>query len=209
MSETLVWRFLTDNMDRAMRNQVREYLFKLKQDGYAECIDLKEAKKTANTVVKPANGIYSQDFESFWAMVPNKIGKGNAYASWEKAIKRGHTPSQIVKGVGVYIAYETARVKSGNSEYSPLHPATWLNGDRFLDDQPQDPREPKKSKTQVSVEKIEGILNTKVDGSERVILNECLSEGLTPEIIKVRLEEFREGDKFSEWICKITEEINK
>lgn len=72
------------------------------------------------------------DFDAFWQGVPNKIGKGAARKAYASAIKGGATHDEIVAGLPGYAAYEQRR--RGQSEYRPLHPATWLNGERWTDE---------------------------------------------------------------------------
>ena len=72
---------------------------------------------------------YEEDFESFWSIFPNKIGKKAAYRAWKKARDK---PSieQIVKAV-----QEALRSKKWREGFIP-NPATWLNQGRW-DDQPE------------------------------------------------------------------------
>jgi hypothetical protein len=70
--------------------------------------------------------IYTGDFEKFWNTYPIKVGKGAAMKAWVKAIKRA-TPEIITEGAGRY-----ASDPNREPEFT-AHPATWLNGDRWLD----------------------------------------------------------------------------
>jgi len=79
-------------------------------------------------------GGYSEDFEKFWKAVPTKIGKGEAWKAWRAALKRGATVEAIMAGLGTFQRYEAQR--SGQAGYRPLHPATWLNQDRWNDEIP-------------------------------------------------------------------------
>jgi len=71
-------------------------------------------------------------FEDFWKVVPNKIGKGKAREAYLKAIKNGATPEDIAAGLPAFAAYE--RKRSALGDYRPLHPSTWLNGERWSDE---------------------------------------------------------------------------
>ena len=68
----------------------------------------------------------SQAFEIFWQTYPIKVGKATAMRSWIKALKRG-TAEVIIEGAERY-------AKDPNRDPAfTAHPATWLNGDRWLD----------------------------------------------------------------------------
>lgn len=80
--------------------------------------------------------IYPEDFEKFWKIYPIRVGKGAAIRAWAKAIKK--SPLQaILEGAERY-------AKDPNRDPAfTAHPATWLNGDRWLDS----PLPPKKAQT--------------------------------------------------------------
>ena len=69
---------------------------------------------------------YTDGFEKFWNTYPIKAGKGSALKAWVKAIKKA-TPEIIVEGAGRY-----ASDPNREPEFT-AHPATWLNGERWLD----------------------------------------------------------------------------
>lgn len=66
------------------------------------------------------------DFERFWSAYPRKAAKGSARRAWSKAVKIAD-PEEIIDAAGRY---------SGDPNREPsftAHPATWLNGERWLD----------------------------------------------------------------------------
>jgi len=65
-------------------------------------------------------------FEKFWNTYPIKVGKATAMKAWIKAVKRG-TSLMIIEGAERY-----AKDPNREPEFT-AHPATWLNGDRWLD----------------------------------------------------------------------------
>jgi hypothetical protein len=65
-------------------------------------------------------------FEQFWAAYPKKVGKGRAKPAFIKALKKTTLP-EILK------ALEWQKAKWTDPQYIP-HPASWLNGERWLDD---------------------------------------------------------------------------
>jgi uncharacterized protein YdaU (DUF1376 family) len=70
--------------------------------------------------------IYPEAFERFWEIYPLRVGKGSAMKAWAKAIKKT-TPEIIYEGAERY-------GKDPNRDQAfTAHPATWLNGDRWLD----------------------------------------------------------------------------
>lgn len=76
--------------------------------------------------------VMSPEFLEFWQGVPNMIGKQAAWEAWQKTMKRGVKPAEILAGLPTYRAYEAKR-KASSADYRPLHPATWLNGGRWED----------------------------------------------------------------------------
>jgi uncharacterized protein YdaU (DUF1376 family) len=79
--------------------------------------------------------IYTDEFEIFWNTYPVKIGKGTAFKAWVKALKKA-TLEVIIEGADRY-----AKDPNREGEFT-AHPATWLNGERWLD-QPLPPKRPK------------------------------------------------------------------
>lgn len=63
-------------------------------------------------------------FEEFWSAYPRKVGKGNAEKSWSKVC---HEFDAIMAALKVQTQAWT------DPQYIP-HPATWLNGKRWLDE---------------------------------------------------------------------------
>jgi hypothetical protein len=69
----------------------------------------------------------NSEFEIFWKIYPRKVAKRAAEVAFAKAAK--HTPvAVILTGAGRY-ARDPNRVEAYTA-----HPATWLNGHRWLDD---------------------------------------------------------------------------
>jgi len=68
----------------------------------------------------------NSEFEIFWNVYPRKVAKKSAEVAFAKAMK--HTPfGLILSGAGAY-AHDPNRVDAYTA-----HPATWLNGHRWLD----------------------------------------------------------------------------
>ena len=86
-------------------------------------------KKKRNRPTEP------DGFAEFWNAVPIKIGKGAARKAWARATKA--TPAaDIMAGLESYRSGEAKRQACQGHEYRPLHPATWLNQERWSDEAP-------------------------------------------------------------------------
>lgn len=68
-------------------------------------------------------------FDAFWALYPRKVDKGHARKAYPAAVKRAGSPRPILDGVERY-----ARSVRGKEPRFIAHAATWLNGDRWLDE---------------------------------------------------------------------------
>lgn len=67
------------------------------------------------------------EFESvWWPIYPHKVGKGHARTAFARARKKASL-EQLVEGVKVYI-------KNKPDWQAWCNPATWLNGERWLDE---------------------------------------------------------------------------
>lgn len=89
-----------------------------------------------NTIDIETNG----QFDEFWSIYPNRLGKGQARTAFDKAVAK----------VGVEVVLEGARRLARDPNLPPTQfiprPATWLNQERW-DDDPYPPRETKKADT--------------------------------------------------------------
>lgn len=79
------------------------------------------------SIEEPVNN----DFDAFWEAAPRKVGKGAARRAYAKALKLTdhHTIFNAIK------AYARSRV--GQDPQFTVHPATWLNQERWTDDDTQ------------------------------------------------------------------------
>jgi hypothetical protein len=71
-------------------------------------------------------------FDAFWQAYPAKVDKGHAVLAWNKALKAGADPATITTAAQRFRDSPSRKV-----DFTP-HPATWLNGERWLD-QPTEP----------------------------------------------------------------------
>lgn len=82
-------------------------------------------------------------FDHFWSLYPRRVAKRAALKAWEKEMRSGTTPEEIIEGLRRQLAHLSAK----EAQFIP-HPATWLNQGRWEDEvteQPARKAEPKKS----------------------------------------------------------------
>lgn len=75
------------------------------------------------------------DFERFWSQVPRKVGKGQARRAY-KAARKKTGAAEIERAIKSF----ARQCEGREAQYIP-HPATWLNGERWLDEPPPSSRE--------------------------------------------------------------------
>lgn len=85
-------------------------------------------KKTTRTGAR-TSAATDEEFDQFWAKYPRREGKGYARTAWAKALKKTDAAT-LIKEAGAY----AARSIGSDPKFIPL-PATWLNGERWADEQ--------------------------------------------------------------------------
>lgn len=84
---------------------------------------------STNAAQEPQNAPVS-DFDTFWALVPRRVGKRAAERAWRTVERRGES----LEAIGGMRAYAQAYAQSGvDLKYIP-HPSTWLNRRGWEDD---------------------------------------------------------------------------
>lgn len=73
---------------------------------------------------KPPSG----DFDDFWNCCPRKVGKGAAKKAYARALLKT-APETLLAAIKRYAA-----TRAGEPEQFTVHPATWLNAERWLDE---------------------------------------------------------------------------
>lgn len=81
------------------------------------------------SVTKDAPPDAKGSFQEFWAAYPRKIGKQAASAAWDRTVRRGSQPTEIIEGLLNHLASGSF---STEEKYIP-HATTWLNSKRWLD----------------------------------------------------------------------------
>jgi hypothetical protein len=72
-------------------------------------------------------------FDRFWAVYPRREGPEDARQAWERALRRGADPGDMIAGAECYAA------DPNRDPTYTVHPARWLDGARWADD-PLPPR---------------------------------------------------------------------
>ena len=84
----------------------------------------RETNSSIERVQKPITS--DEDFEKFWNVYPRKTSKGHARRAWGKALRSVSLP-EILDAAAQY------RDDPNRDPAFTAHPATWLNGERWLD----------------------------------------------------------------------------
>jgi hypothetical protein len=87
-----------------------------------------QEQKTSSTAV-------DAEFEEFYRAYPRHIGRGQAVKAWKNAKKKAE-PSAII-GAALKFKERT----NGSDPHFIAHPSTWLNGERWADQDDPDPEE--------------------------------------------------------------------
>ena len=86
----------------------------------------------------------SDEFETLWSMFPRKEGKKAAFASYQRASKKGVTFETVQNGISNYLNY--IRVKKIEPQYIKQG-STWFNGECWNDEYDYSPSESAQTKS--------------------------------------------------------------
>jgi hypothetical protein len=78
--------------------------------------------------VTPVTARAEGDFEYWWSLYPKRVGKGSARGAYERALKKVDA-DRLVEAVQGYAA-----LREGKEKQYTLNPTTWLNQERWEDD---------------------------------------------------------------------------
>lgn len=90
----------------------------------------KSLGKTTVSKYKPMPQEQEAQFQRFWVAYPKKVGKPSAWKAWLKISPDSTLAEQIMQAL-----LQQKQMKQwleANGKFIP-HPATWLNGERYLD----------------------------------------------------------------------------
>lgn len=94
--------------------------------------EVAKATSRSSAAPRPMAGVL-EGFDEFWKHYPRKVGKGQARKAWPRAVKAAGSVEEIIAAVSMS---EWDMREDGR--FVP-HPATWLNGERWLDGIGPDP----------------------------------------------------------------------
>lgn len=87
-----------------------------------------KTKRVNNPPIVPPRGDVSDGFAAFWQAYPRKVGKGQAEKAYAKALKAADHET-IMAACQRYAAE-----RAGQDQQYTRNPATWLNGQGWLDE---------------------------------------------------------------------------
>jgi hypothetical protein len=93
-------------------------------------LDTDTDKKERTPSLSPKGDGVSADFDAWWQEAPRKVGRGQALKAYSASRKRADAET-LLAGIQRYAA--SCRAKGTEPQFI-AHPATWLNGDRWLDE---------------------------------------------------------------------------
>ncbi len=102
------------------------------------------------------------DFDAFWAVYPIRKSKEAAKKAWAKAVEKlKMRPADILEGARRYAA-----AKRGTDKQYIAHAATWINAQRWLDDDETNAQSEERPHT-VDSEAVQSVLNNKAIQAEK------------------------------------------
>ena len=124
--------FCQGKHDRGSSRQPDRAPDTMPESGASPPVPSRPAPKKQQPPLPPKGGESNPAFDAFWAVYPRKVGKPNGLKAWRAALKRGHDPDKITAAARRY-----AETRRGQDAQYTAHPATWLNGERYNDPEPQ------------------------------------------------------------------------
>lgn len=92
---------------------------------------------TPKTTVKAkgnSEGECEKEFAKFYEIFPRHVGRKPAFEAWKKVLKAGKkTAAELIEAAEAYAEY-----RAGKPKKYTLHPATWLNQERWADEYEED-----------------------------------------------------------------------
>lgn len=89
--------------------------------------DSSEDENKTKRILKNKRKTFARDFGLFWDVYPRRVAKGKAFAAFKKAARTTEADI-IIEAAAAFGASPKAK-----GDFCP-YPATWLNGERWLDD---------------------------------------------------------------------------
>lgn len=89
------------------------------------------SKKSASKTIKKCSAMHSETFAEFWQVVP-RIARGAALKAWCRVVQDRAMAEHVIASARKQ--YPLLLEHANRHQHSVLHPATWLNQERYLDD---------------------------------------------------------------------------
>ncbi len=83
---------------------------------------------TVSTSSADADGESEDTFAAWWSLYPRKVGKGQAVKAYRSALKKA-----TADALAAAVVAQASMLMAKGVDFCP-HPATWLNGERWLDE---------------------------------------------------------------------------
>lgn len=81
-----------------------------------------------------SEGDCEKEFAKFYEIFPRHVGRKPAFEAWKKVLKAGKkTAAELIEAADAYAEY-----RAGKPKQYTLHPATWLNQERWADEYEED-----------------------------------------------------------------------
>lgn len=81
-----------------------------------------------------SEGDCEKEFAKFYEIFPRHVGRKPAFEAWKKVLKAGKkTAAELIEAAEAYAEY-----RAGKPKKYTLHPATWLNQERWADEYEED-----------------------------------------------------------------------
>lgn len=92
-------------------------------------VEEEQEKKTSSSS-KSSVASLPPRFDEFWSAYPKRVGKGQAVKAWRGALRKAD-PDSIISAAVSFAAAQVGK----DPQFIP-HPSSWLNGERWADEQP-------------------------------------------------------------------------
>lgn len=90
--------------------------------------------KTPVKAKRNSEGECEKEFAKFYEIFPRHVGRKPAFEAWKKVLKAGKkTAAELIEAAEAYAEY-----RAGKPKKYTLHPATWLNQERWADEYEED-----------------------------------------------------------------------
>ena len=93
----------------------------------------------------PSSSAQPSGFDEFWSVYPRRVGKANAKTIWARKVKTPDVQAKVMAAVHQQIEWRAKAKECGVFHPDWPHATTWLNGERWEDEEPLELREATRS----------------------------------------------------------------